>query len=151
MCIRDRLIMLSFMGGCAGSTAGGMKVLRIQLMYKQGKKEIVRLVHPNAVLSVKLGRQVINDSVIGTVTAFITMYLMCFGIIAFALAFVGLDWVTAFSAAAACLNNLGPGLEGVASNYANISDTAKWILAFAMLLGRLEPVSYTHLTLPTIA
>ena len=132
------LIMLSFMGGCAGSTAGGMKVLRIQLMYKQGKKEIVRLVHPNAVLSVKLGRQVISESVIGTVTAFITMYLMCFGVIAFALAFVGMDWVTAFSAAAACLNNLGPGLEGVAANYAELSDIAKWILAFAMLLGRLE-------------
>ncbi len=132
------LIMMSFMGGCAGSTAGGMKVLRIQLMYKQGKKEIVRLVHPNAVLSVKLGRQVISDTVIGTVTAFITMYLMCFGIIALALTTVGLDWVTAFSAAAACLNNLGPGLEGVAQNYAEINDAAKWILAFAMLLGRLE-------------
>lgn len=132
------LIMLSFMGGCAGSTAGGIKVLRIQLLFKQIKKEIVRLVHPNAVLSIKLGRQVISETVIGTVTAFITMYLLCFSIIAFALGAVGLDWVTAFSAAAACLNNLGPGLEGVANNYAEIGDSAKWILSFAMLLGRLE-------------
>jgi len=132
------LILLSFMGGCAGSTAGGMKVLRIQLMYKQGRQEIVRLVHPNAVLSIKHGGQVISDKVIATVTAFFSMYILCFTITGLALCVVGLDWVTAFSAAAACLNNLGPGLEQVAQNYASINDAAKWILAFAMLLGRLE-------------
>lgn len=132
------LILLSFMGGCAGSTAGGMKVMRIQLMYKQSRKEIVRLVHPNAVLSIKLGGQVINEKIINTVTAFFSMYIFSFAIIGFALSAVGLDWVTAFSAAAACLNNLGPGLGEVANNYASINDTAKWILSFAMLLGRLE-------------
>lgn len=132
------LILLSFMGGCAGSTAGGMKVMRIQLMYKQGRKEIVRLVHPNAVLSLKLGGQVISDSVVSTVTAFFSMYILSFALTGFALTAVGLDWVTAFSAAAACLNNLGPGLAGVAENYASINDAAKWILSFAMLLGRLE-------------
>ncbi|MEM7358107.1 MAG: TrkH family potassium uptake protein [Pseudomonadota bacterium] len=132
------LILLSFMGGCAGSTAGGMKVMRVQLMYKQGKQEIVRLVHPNAVLSVKLGRQVISERVINTVTVFFSAYLLCYVLTAIALSAVGLDWVTAFSAAAACLNNLGPGLEQVAQNYAVINDAAKWILAFAMLLGRLE-------------
>jgi trk system potassium uptake protein TrkH len=132
------LMLLSFMGGCAGSTAGGMKVLRIQLMYKQVRQEIVRLVHPNAVLSLKQGNQVISDRVINTVTTFFSMYVFCFVITALALCAVGLDWVTAFSAAAACLNNLGPGLELVADNYAQINDAAKWILAFAMLLGRLE-------------
>jgi len=132
------LILMSFMGGCAGSTAGGMKVMRIQLMYKQGRKEIVRLVHPNAVLSIKLGRQVISEKVINTVTAFFSMYILCFAITGFALCAVGLDWVTAFSAAAACLNNLGPGLAQVANNYADINDAAKWVLSFAMLLGRLE-------------
>lgn len=132
------LILFSFMGGCAGSTAGGMKVMRIQIMYKQGRKEIVRLVHPNAVLSVKTGGQVISDKVINTVMAFFSMYMLCFAATSFALCLVGLDWVTAFSAAAACLNNLGPGLGLVADNYAQINDTAKWILSFAMLLGRLE-------------
>lgn len=132
------LILLSFMGGCAGSTAGGMKVMRIQLMYKQGRKEIVRLVHPNAVLSIKTGGQVISDRVISTVTAFFSMYILCFALTGFALSAAGLDYVTAFSAAAACLNNLGPGLAEVANNYASINDTAKWILSFAMLLGRLE-------------
>ena len=141
------LILMSFMGGCAGSTAGGIKVMRIQLMYKQGKKEIVRLVHPNAVLSIKLGGQVISEKVINTVTAFFSMYIFGYVVIAFLLCMVGLDWVTAFSAAAASLNNLGPGLGEVATNYANINDTAKWILAFAMLLGRLE--LYTLLVLFT--
>lgn len=132
------LILFSFMGGCAGSTAGGMKVMRIQLMYKQGRKEIVRLVHPNAVLSIKTGGQVISDKIISTVTAFFSMYIFSFALTGFALSAAGLDWITAFSAAAACLNNLGPGLAEVANNYANINDTAKWILSFAMLLGRLE-------------
>lgn len=132
------LILFSFMGGCAGSTAGGIKVMRIQLMYKQGRKEIVRLVHPNAVLSIKTGGQVISERVINTVTAFFSMYILCFALTGFALSAAGLDWITAFSAAAACLNNLGPGLAEVANNYANINDVAKWILSFAMLLGRLE-------------
>jgi trk system potassium uptake protein TrkH len=132
------LILMSFMGGSAGSTAGGMKAMRIQLMYKLGKKEIVRLVHPNAILSVKLGEQVIDDKTINTVTAFFSIYIFSFAAIGFALCAVGLDWITAFSAAAACLNNLGPGLQEVANNYASINDSAKWILSFAMLLGRLE-------------
>jgi trk system potassium uptake protein TrkH len=132
------LILLSFMGGCAGSTAGGMKVMRIQLMYKQGRNEIVRLVHPNAVLSIRSGEQVISNKVISAVTAFFSMYILSFALTGFALSAAGLDWITAFSAAAACLNNLGPGLAEVADNYANINDAAKWILSFAMLLGRLE-------------
>ncbi len=132
------LILFSFMGGCAGSTAGGMKVMRIQIMYKQGRKEIVRLVHPNAVLSIKTGGQVINDKVINTVMAFFSMYMLSFAFTGFLLCLIGLDWITAFSAAAACLNNLGPGLGLVVDNYAQLSDAAKWILSFAMLLGRLE-------------
>ena len=132
------LIMMSFMGGCAGSTAGGMKVMRFQLMYKQGRKEIVRLIHPNAVLSIKTGGNVVSEKIINTVTAFFSMYILCYALTAFALCAVGLDFVTAFSAAAACLNNLGPGLGEVSNNYANINDSAKWILSFAMLLGRLE-------------
>ncbi|MCL4134508.1 UNVERIFIED_CONTAM: hypothetical protein GTU68_003420 [Idotea baltica] len=132
------LIMLSFMGGCAGSTAGGMKMMRIQLMYKQSRKEIIRLIHPNAVLSIKADGQVISEKIISAVTAFSAVYLLSYAVTAYALCLVGLDWVTAFSAAAACLNNLGPGLADVADNYASINDAAKWILSFAMLLGRLE-------------
>jgi len=132
------LILLSFIGGCAGSTAGGIKVMRMQVLYKQGRKEIVRLVHPNAILSIKIGKQVISDKLINGVAAFFSMYILCYVLISFALCAVGIDWITAFSAAAASLNNLGPGLGEVAQNYASLNDAAKWILSFAMLLGRLE-------------
>lgn len=122
--------------------------MRIQLMYKQGRKEVVRLIHPNAVLSIKSNGQVINTNIIAAVTAFFSMYIFSFAAIGFLLSAVGLDWVTAFSAAAACLNNLGPGLGEVANNYASINDAAKWILSFAMLLGRLE--LFTLLVLFTV-
>ena len=132
------LIMLSFIGGCAGSTAGGIKVMRIQLLYKQGSREILRLVHPNALLSIKLGNQVISSNVINAVWAFFSLYILSYALIAILLCATDMDWITAFSAAAACLNNLGPGLGEVANNYASISTSGKWILSFAMLLGRLE-------------
>jgi len=119
---------------------GALPVLLVLMSFmgKQGKNEITRLIHPNAVLSIKLGDQVISDKIIATVTAFFSMYILCYAVTGFALSMVGLDWITAFSAAAACLNNLGPGLGGVTDNYANINDAAKWILSFTMLLGRLE-------------
>lgn len=132
------LIAISFIGGCAGSTAGGMKVVRVQLLYKQGKQEIVQLVHPNALMSIKLGDQVINAKVMSSVWAFFSLYILSFVLIGLALSTTGLDWVTAFSSAAACLNNLGPALGEAANNYSNLNATAKWILSFAMLLGRLE-------------
>ena len=89
-------------------------------------------------MSIKLGQHAVSERVINTVTAFFTMYVLSFALSAIALSATGLDWITAFSAAAACLNNLGPGLGQVADNYAAISDAAKWILSFTMLLGRLE-------------
>ena len=143
------LLLVSFMGGCAGSTAGGIKVLRVQVMFKQVRTEIVRLVHPNAVLSVKLGKQVISERILNTVTAFFSVYIFWFGVIGFLLCAVGMDWISAFSAAAACINNLGPGLGEVAQNYSEISDPAKWILSFAMLLGRLELFTLLILFFPT--
>jgi len=132
------LIAISFIGGCAGSTAGGIKVMRVQLLYKQGKQEIVQLVHPNALMSIKLGDQVINAKVMSSVWAFFSLYILSFALIGLALSATGLDWITAFSSAAACLNNLGPALGEAASNYSELNATAKWILSFAMLLGRLE-------------
>lgn len=132
------LISMSFIGGCAGSTAGGMKVMRVQLLYKQGRQEIVRLVHPNALLSIKLGDQVIGEKVMSAIWAFFSLYILSFALLGLSLSATGLDWVTAFSAAAACLNNLGPALGEAANNYSSLNATAKWILSFAMLLGRLE-------------
>ena len=132
------LIALSFIGGCASSTAGGMKFIRVQLLYKQGSQEIVRLVHPNASLSIKMGDKVIDDRVINSIWAFFSLYILSFGILSLAVTATGVDLVTAFSTVAACLNNLGPALGEASLHYADINNAAKWILSFAMLLGRLE-------------
>ena len=132
------LVLLSFIGGCAGSTAGGIKVIRIVLLYRQWRREIVRLIHPNAMLPLKLGGKPVSDSVSNAVWAFFSLYMLSFAVLGVVMSATGEDWVTAFSAVAACLNNLGPGLGEVAQNYSSISDPGKWVLSFSMLLGRLE-------------
>ncbi|VAW92646.1 Trk potassium uptake system protein TrkH [hydrothermal vent metagenome] len=132
------LLFLSFVGGCAGSTGGGMKVIRFLLLFKQGKREIMRVIHPNAILTIKIGGKPLQTRVIESVWGFFSVYVAIFSIMLLMLMALGLDQVTAFSAVAACLNNLGPGLNEVGLNYASLDDSAKWILCFAMLLGRLE-------------
>jgi len=132
------LLALSFVGGCAGSTAGGMKVVRVVLLYRQGRREFLRLVHPNAMVSIKLNGKPVPDSVIQAVWAFFSLYVLCFVGLSVLMTATGLDWSTAFGAVAACLNNLGPGIGGVAETYSDVPDAGKWILVFAMLLGRLE-------------
>ncbi len=132
------LLSASFIGGCAGSTAGGMKVIRALLLYKQGMREIFRLVHPEALWPVKIGRKPMGDEVISAVWAFFFLYVASFVVLSLALGATGADLVTAYSAVAACLNNLGPGLGAVSLDYADVSPTGKWVLSFAMLLGRLE-------------
>lgn len=132
------LFMFAFMGGCAGSTAGGIKVMRVLLICKQGMREIHRLIHPNAVILIKVGRTSVPDRVIEAIWGFFAVYVMSFMVMLLLLLATGLDFVTAFSAVGSAINNLGPGLGEVASHYGDINDTAKWILCFAMLLGRLE-------------
>lgn len=132
------LLFTSFIGGCAGSTGGGIKVIRFLLLIKQGMREIKRLIHPYAEIPVRVGGKAIESRVVDAVWGFFALYVGCFVVMYLALALTGLDLMTAFSAVAACINNLGPGLASVSSNYAALNDPAKWILCFAMLLGRLE-------------
>jgi len=132
------LIFTSFIGGCAGSTGGGMKVIRVTLILKQGMRELNRLIHPKAVILVKIGKKPVPDSVIDAVWGFFAIYVAVFVIMMLLLMASGLDQITSFSAVAATLNNLGPGLGDVAENYAGINDFSKWVLSFGMLLGRLE-------------
>lgn len=132
------IFLLAFMGGCTGSTAGGLKVIRVLLFVKQGVHEVRRLVHPNAVMQVKVGKQVIEPRVLSSIWGFFAVYGLTFLTMMLALMATGLDQTTAFAAVGACLNNLGPGMGDVAVNYSQISDTAKWLLALTMLLGRLE-------------
>ncbi|MCK5722938.1 MAG: potassium transporter, partial [Gammaproteobacteria bacterium] len=132
------LLFTSFIGACAGSTGGGMKMIRFLLLLKQGMREVKRLIHPNAVFIIKIGGKPLSDRVIQAVWGFFSAYVAAFVIILLMLMLTGLDQISAFSATAATMNNLGPGLNEVGSNYAGITDSAKWILCFAMLLGRLE-------------
>ena len=132
------LIFVSFIGACAGSTGGGIKVVRVLLMFKLAMKEIKKLIHPSAQINIKLNQRSVSEQVLVSVWGFFSLYVIAFIFILIALMFTGLDQVSAFSATAASMNNLGPGLGEVAANYGGVSDTAKWILSFSMLLGRLE-------------
>ena len=132
------LICAGFMGGCAGSTGGGVKAIRVLLLYQQFIREIRRLIHPSGVFAIKYGKTVISDRLIQAVWGFIGAYITIFLFMIIAMMMVGMDFETAFSAVAASLNNLGPGLGDVSVNYGDVSIAGKWILCFNMLLGRVE-------------
>ncbi|MDC1290050.1 TrkH family potassium uptake protein [Candidatus Thioglobus sp.] len=132
------LIMVSFIGACVGSTGGGIKVVRVLVMFRLGMKEIHKFIRPNAQVSIKLNKASINEKALVSVLGFFSLYAISFIFIMMLLMFAGLDQVTAYSATAATMNNLGPGLGEVAQNYGSLGETAKWILSFSMLIGRLE-------------
>jgi trk system potassium uptake protein TrkH len=132
------LIVIGFLGACAGGTGGGMKIVRIMLLYRQGQREVRRLIHPNAVIPVKVGERTIPDRVIEAVWGFSVLYMTSYAVLSLALMSTGVDPVTAFSAIATCLNLVGPGLGQVAANFTSVSDSGLWLCSFAMLLGRLE-------------
>ena len=132
------LIMVSFIGACVGSTGGGIKVVRVLVMFRLGMKEIHKFIRPNAQVSIKLNNASINEKALVSVLGFFSLYAISFIFIMMLLMFAGLDQETAYSATAATMNNLGPGLGEVAQNYGSLGETAKWILSFSMLIGRLE-------------
>ena len=133
------MIFAAFAGGCAGSTAGGLKMYRVLLIYRQGIREIRRLIHPNGIFHIKLGEQLVPDRVVDAVWGFFAVYLIVFvTMVCILLGVSDLDFLTAFSAVAANLNNLGPGLGDVAANYQALPPATKWVLMLAMVLGRLE-------------
>ena len=131
-------IFFSCMGGCVGSTTGGIKAMRLMLIYKQGIREMKQLVHPNAVIPLKIGRRRVEATIVSAVWSFFAVYTSTFIILMLMLMATGLDFLTSFSAVAASLNNLGMGIAGVTGDFGSISETAKVILCFGMLLGRLE-------------
>ena len=133
------LLLVAFAGGCAGSTAGGIKMIRVLMIYLQGMREIKRLIHPNGVFPIKLGRAPVSDRLIEAVWSFFSVYVFLFlFMVTFVMLLGDIDFTTAFSAVGACLNNLGPGLGDVALNYGALPTSVKWLLMFTMMLGRLE-------------
>lgn len=143
------LIFSSFIGGCAGSTGGGLKVIRVLLLFVQGMRELKRLVHPQAVFKIKLGDHSLPQSVIDAVWGFFSAYALVFVCCMLALIATGLDELTAFSAIVATLNNLGPGFAEVAVHFGEVNDPAKWVLVLSMLFGRLEVFTLLILFTPT--
>jgi len=132
------LLLFSFMGGCVGSTGGGMKAMRIMLILKQGIREMKQLLHPHAVIPLKIGKRRVEAAIISAVWSFFAVYTFAFVAIMLCLMGAGLDFITAFSSVTAAMNNLGPGLGDVSSNYKSVGGIAQGLLCFAMLLGRLE-------------
>ena len=132
------LLIGAFIGACAGSVGGGVKSWRVLIMINHAHKNLMRIIHPNSVISLKIGTKNVNDEVATSVWGFFSIYIISFIILLLFVLITGVDFESAFSAVGACLNNLGPGLGIVSENYANINSTSKVILAFAMLLGRLE-------------
>ena len=132
------LMLVGFVGGSAGSAAGGMKVIRWQLVLKQAQRELSRLVHPSATLLVKFANKRVPGRVLAAVTGFFAMYLLLFAVLMLGMLATGVDQTTAWSAVAACINNGGPGLGDVASTFQHLPVVAKWLSISAMLVGRLE-------------
>lgn len=134
------LLLLMFIGSCAGSTAGGFKISRVILLFKMIKREIKSLIHPRAVGVVRFEGKKVDDPVLKSLSAYFAIYVACFIGIFLLISFDGFDILTNFSAAASCFNNIGPGFNAVgpAANYAGYSVFSKIVLSLAMLLGRLE-------------
>ena len=143
------LMLIGFVGGCGGSTAGGMKVMRVLILFKLAKREISRLLHPHGIFDIRLnGKNHIPDRVLQSVFGFFSLYVISFAVLLLLMMFDGVDQITAFSAIATCMNNMGPGLGEVTQSFAGLDDPAKIITVITMLLGRLEVVSVLVLLSP---
>ncbi|MCF8304580.1 MAG: TrkH family potassium uptake protein [Bacteroidales bacterium] len=134
------IFLLMFTGGCTGSTGGGIKMVRQMLLFKNSTTELKRLVHPMAIIPIRLNRKVIPQNIIFNVLAFFVLYMLTFAFGTLFMSILGLDFQTAIGSVAATLGNIGPGIGGVGpvENYAAIPFVGKWFLSFLMLLGRLE-------------
>lgn len=147
---RFLLILLMFIGACAGSTGGGIKCVRILLLLRSSLRELIRILRPRMVKHVKLNGESVSEEIITESSVFFVVYLGCFGISSLALMAMNTDLTTAFSAVATCMANCGPGLAKVGPmvNYSDMAYAGKWVLSFCMLLGRLEIYSLILLFLP---
>ena len=145
------IILLGCLATCAGSTGGGIKMIRLLILLAQARREMVRIVHPRAVNPVVIGGRTVSDATVQGVMAFMMVYGVTIVGLTMVLLFSGLDPVTAFTAVVACVNNIGPGLGevGPAANFASLSDFQTWVCSVAMLLGRLELLSVLVLLTPS--
>jgi len=142
------LVILSFIGGCGGSTAGGIKVLRIMLLAKLGLRQLFQLAHPRAVSVVKLGTRPVSEDVLFSIWGLYVLYIVTTILLTIAMMAAGLDLDSAFGAVVATINLLGPGIGEVANNFATVNPVVKWLGIFGMLVGRLEVFTLLILFMP---
>ena len=141
-----------FIGGCAGSTACGIKIFRIQILYQFILIQIKKIIYPRGVFAVKYEKQNIDDKFMSSIISFIYLYIVIFFVITGLLSISGLDFITAISGAATSISNVGPGLGeiiGPNGNFSELPDISKWILSFGMILGRLELFAILVLFIPS--
>lgn len=132
------LLSASFFGGCVGSTCGGIKALRFLVLFKQTRHEVHQLAHPRAIMSIRIGNSPVNDRVLRSVWSFFFLYVVCTCFFIWMLNLQGYDLLTSFATVAACINNMGLGFGETAAGFGTLSDSAKYLMCAAMLLGRLE-------------
>jgi trk system potassium uptake protein TrkH len=132
------IMLLAIIGGCAASTSGGVKVLRALLLYKQGKREMVRLLHPNAIIPIKLGKHLLSEAILQSICGFIAVFIALYLALMLLFMSFGNDFITSFSAIAAGLANAGAGLGHISATFDQLNLPSKWLLIFAMIAGRLE-------------
>lgn len=132
--------VLLFVGGCAGSTGGGIKFVRHVILFKNGWTELKRLIHPRAIIPVKFNNKTVTAEIVSNVQAFFIFYILLFVFGSIIISLLGVDFVTAIGATATCIGNIGPGIGtvGPVNNFAHLPDSVKWILSFLMMVGRLE-------------
>ena len=130
--------MVSFFGACAGSTGGGVKIIRVVLILKLLKKGLLKTVHPTAQIPIKINQQAVSEEVSSNIYDFFIFYLVSYIFLSIIMLFAGNDIATSFSSVASCLNNLGPAIGNVVNGYSEISTFSKYLLSFTMILGRLE-------------
>ncbi len=135
------MMIIMFIGGCAGSTTGGIKIFRLQILFRGAKTQIKKLTQPHAVILMRFNDKTVTENTYNSIMVFFFMYICIFLLSAVCLSFFNIDFITSFSAAASAISNVGPGIGdiiGPNNNYSSLQDGAKWILAITMLIGRLE-------------
>ena len=145
-------LILMFIGGCAGSTACGLKIFRIHILYKFFVMQLKKYIYPRGVFVLKYGDSVLNEKFISSIISFVFLYIVIFFIITMLLSISGLDFITAVSGAATSISNVGPGLGGIIGpngNFSLLPDFSKWVLSIGMILGRLELFAIIVLFIPS--
>ena len=145
-------LILMFIGGCAGSTTCGIKIFRVQILYKFVINQLKRFIYPRGIFVIKYENNTVNDKFLASIISFIFLYIIIFFILTALLSITGLDFITSISGAATSISNVGPGLGseiGSNGNFSKIPDISKWILSIGMILGRLELFTILILFLPS--